>query len=94
MCVVKKIWKRLKGPWPYGFNPRRGSEAGKRAWRTLSIRERLMISCHNPFRGQREAMIFELSNRGLPQSIIVELSGISKASVSRIVLREKVKSEQ
>ena len=89
MKRFKNFILRLARPWPLGFDPARISLNASRARKALSIKDLLIVSRYNPFKGQRDLKILELHEKGLPQSIIVELSGLGDSSISRIILGKK-----
>ena len=51
---------------------------------TLTQEQRETIKKENPFRFERDAMIYELIKRGVRYPLLAELSGLSTASIGRI----------
>jgi hypothetical protein len=79
-------------PWPYGIS-QDPSENAKRAWQVLGGAEKLMISCHSPFKRGRAKKLRELHEQGLNVDLLSELSGISRSVISRNVSRSRRKDE-
>jgi len=88
---IRSCLENIEGrePWPYGFDGEKASPKAKSAWAALSIEERLAISRYNPYRHERNAMLLELSRRGLTQSIISEISGVPIRTVEKIMSEKK-----
>ena len=51
---------------------------------SLTQEQKQDIKKENPYRRERDSSIYELARRGVKQSLLVEISGIDRASISRI----------
>ncbi len=54
----------------------------------LATEEIKQLQWDNPFRLERNAKIKELCDRGVKRTVIAQISGASKTSVSRIALQK------
>lgn len=72
-------------PWPYGFDPKTGSEEARAVWHLLTEVERLAISRHNPFKLERDKAISVVRASGVSWATLVQLTGFSWSSLFRIV---------
>lgn len=77
-------------PWPYGISGD-ASERANTIWNTLSQIEKLSISKHNPYGKDRNKIIHELHRRGIPQVVLVEMSGLSFSVVRFVTYKDKEK---
>jgi hypothetical protein len=79
-------------PWPYGIS-QDPSENAKRAWQVLGGAEKLMISCHSPFKRGRNKKLRELNEQGLGIDLLCEISGVSRSVISKSVKGSRRKNE-
>ena len=61
------------------------SADAKIVWGALSKTQQRDIRKNNPFRGDRNKIILGLKNRKVKVNILVEISGLSKAQLERII---------
>lgn len=78
-------------PWPYGIKGK-ASDRAHTTWNTLSQSEKLAVLKQNPFKKDRNKIIKELSNRGIPQAVLSELSGLCANVIKRVTLKNKKES--
>lgn len=87
--IVKHLNKNGVLPWALGCDPEKLSEGAKRAWDTLTVSERAIISKHNPFLADRNAKIRILADKGVAHKIISELTGLSTTRIDGIAAEQK-----
>lgn len=95
MDIIKRIESYLERnnghlPWPYGITGE-ASERANTTWNTLSQGEKLAISKHNPFKQDRNKIIKQLNDRGIPQRVLCEMSGLSSTVIKIVTHKGKRK---
>lgn len=61
------------------------SPEAKKVWESLTNRQRKTIQKENPFKRDRDALIYDLRSRGVLPHILAEITGISRQAIWQIV---------
>jgi hypothetical protein len=64
------------------------SPGARLIWDTLSGWEKRAVQKRNPFRAERDEVVRAIAARGVKGPILVEMSGIGRSTINRIVNRQ------
>jgi len=93
MKIERRIREFLKTsggdlPWPFGVRiDRELSPRGLVVFGSMGVVEKLSVSKFNPYKTERDQALLRWNLAGISQSVLSELSGLSRSTISRIILK-------